>query len=112
MLALESVLFRNFSRQPTAVVDVKYADIFCLNAFSNSNLSEVFLETENFDLGFGEGPDQPKSDALGALATPSMTVQGISRKLGPVADLANIVLQIILILQHFLRTQRFWEVSI
>ena len=69
---------------------MKYADIFCLNAFSNSNLSEVFLETENFDLGFGEGPDQPKSDALGALATPSMTVQGISRKLGPVADLANI----------------------
>jgi hypothetical protein len=81
-------------QRPDAFVDVKYAEIFCKNGFTSKNPAEIFLQTETtkeFKLEFGEKSDQSKSDILGALATPGMNIQGLSRKIGPTADVENIV---------------------
>ena len=63
--------------QPQAVVPVRYPDEYRKNAFAGANKGEVFLETvTDYALEFGGGTGQAKSDALGALATPSMAIQG------------------------------------
>ena len=77
--------------QPQAVVPVRYPDEYRKNAFAGANKGEVFLETvTDYALEFGGGTGQAKSDALGALATPSMAIQGLSRIMGPAADLGAV----------------------
>lgn len=73
-------------QQPDAMTAVEYPDKYKsagFNAGPNENPGEVFLKTTApFALEFG---DAVKSDALGALSTPSMAIQGLSRVMGPVA---------------------------
>ena len=77
--------------QPQAVVPVRYPDEYRKNAFAGANKGEVFLQTvTDYALEFGGGTGQAKSDALGALATPSMAIQGLSRIMGPAADLGAV----------------------
>ena len=77
--------------QPQAVVPVRYPDEYRKNAFAGANKGEGFLETvTDYALEFGGGTGQAKSDALGALATPSMAIQGLSRIMGPAADLGAV----------------------
>jgi hypothetical protein len=67
-------------QQPNAMVPVTYPDVW---KEAKPNPGEVFLKTvKPYGLEFG---DQVKSDALGAMATPSMAIQGLSRIMGPVA---------------------------
>jgi hypothetical protein len=67
-------------------VEVAYPEVYKASGFSASNPGEVFLKlTTPHDLSFGGGAEQAKSDALGALASPSMSIQGLSRIMGPVA---------------------------
>jgi hypothetical protein len=74
-------------QQPDAVTAVEYPEVYKTSGFTtgegSANPGEVFLKTvQPFGLAFG---DEVKSDALGALATPSMAIQGLSRVMGPVA---------------------------
>jgi hypothetical protein len=73
-------------QQPDAVTEVEYPQRYKEKGFGTAageNPGEVFLKTVTpYGLEFG---DQVKSDALGALATPSMAIQGLSRVMGPVA---------------------------
>ena len=73
-------------QQPDAVTEVEYPQRYKEKGFgaaAGENPGEVFLKTVTpYGLEFG---DQVKSDALGALATPSMAIQGLSRVMGPVA---------------------------
>ncbi len=74
-----------------AAVGVKYPDVYKQGGFGGANPGEVFLQTlADFALEFGESGSQAKSDALGALATPGMAIQGLSRIMGPVGDLAQV----------------------
>jgi hypothetical protein len=75
-----------------AVVPMRYADVYRDHAFKpGQNKGEVFLQTvDDYPLDFGGGAGQAKSDALGALATPSMAIQGLSRVMGPAADLGSV----------------------
>jgi hypothetical protein len=75
-----------------AVVPMRYADVYRDNAFDPAqNQGEVFLQAVvDYPLEFGGNPNQAKSDALGALATPAMAIQGLSRIMGPAADLGNV----------------------
>jgi hypothetical protein len=74
-------------QQPDAITEVEYPQVYKTSGFTvgpgTKNPGEVFLKTvAPFALEFG---DQVKSDALGALAAPSMAIQGLSRVMGPVA---------------------------
>jgi hypothetical protein len=73
-------------QQPDALTEVEYPQRYKDKGFltgAGENPGEVFLKTVTpYELTFG---DQVKSDALGALATPSMAIQGLSRVMGPVA---------------------------
>jgi hypothetical protein len=73
--------------QPGAVVDVTYPKVYVDGGFGAANPGEVFLQTlgDAHDLQFGGGGSQAKSDSLGALAAPQMTILGLSRVMGPVA---------------------------
>ena len=67
-------------QQPNAMVAVTYPDVW---KEAKPNPGDVFLKTlKPYGLEFG---DTVKSDALGAMATPSMAIQGVSRIMGPVA---------------------------
>lgn len=70
----------------TTSVEVGYPKAYRDGGFGAGNPGEVFLAlTTPHDLTFGGGANQAKSDALGALASPSMAIQGLSRIMGPVA---------------------------
>jgi hypothetical protein len=88
-LQLAEVGIRQIQRllnQTNAVTEVAYPDHYKNAGFGGANKGEVFLKlTSPFDLGFGGGAGQAKSDSLGALASPSMAIQGLSRIMGPVA---------------------------
>jgi hypothetical protein len=74
--------------QPNAMVDVAYPQVYKDHGFGSSdNPGMVFLQVVNqvHNLEFGEGAGQAKSDALGALASPQMAIQGLSKIMGPVA---------------------------
>jgi hypothetical protein len=74
-----------------AVTSMRYADVYRDHAFTGPNKGEVFLQTiADYALDFGGNVNQAKSDALGALATPSMAIQGLSRIMGPAADLGSV----------------------
>jgi hypothetical protein len=71
-------------QKPGETVRVTYSDIYKSEGFDGpSNPGEVFLKTLKVaELNFAEGT---KNDTLGALAAPSMAIQGLSRIMGPVA---------------------------
>lgn len=77
--------------QAGAVVPVTYPQVYKDHGFGEqtpgANQGQVFLQLTGqvYDLGFADGPNAAKSDALGALASPQMTIQGLSRVMGPVA---------------------------
>jgi hypothetical protein len=75
-----------------AVVTMRYADVYRDHAFKPAqNKGEVFLQTvDDYPLDFGGAAAQAKSDALGALATPAMAIQGLSRVMGPAADIGSV----------------------
>jgi hypothetical protein len=74
-----------------APVSVKYPDIYKTQGFQAGNPGEVFLQTlQDYALEFGEGANQAKTDALGALASPAAAIQGLSRIMGPAADLGQV----------------------
>ena len=79
-----------------AVVEVKYPQVYLDSGFShtaNANPGELFLElsdAQGYPLEFGESGNQSKSDRIGALVTPAMAIQGLSRVMGPASDLANV----------------------
>jgi len=67
-------------------VEVAYPDVYKSSGFGGSNAGELFLAlTTPHELSFGGGANDAKSDPLGALASPSMAIQGLSRIMGPVA---------------------------
>lgn len=80
--------------QPNAVVEVAYPQVYKQHGFGESdpsqNKGKVFLQLINavHELRFGGDPGQAKSDALGSLASPQMTIQGLSKVMGPVAAAA------------------------
>jgi hypothetical protein len=78
--------------RPNAIAQVRYPDVFRDHAFDvAANKGEVFLQTiADYALEFGGNPNQAKSDALGALASPAMAIQGLSRIMGPAADLGAV----------------------
>jgi hypothetical protein len=77
--------------KPNAVVKVTYPNVYKNHGFGeqdpSQNKGKLFLQLaeEVHQLEFGESPNAAKSDGLGALAAPQMTIQGLSRTMGPVA---------------------------
>jgi hypothetical protein len=76
---------------------VSYPDLYNANGFdAGTNPGQIFLQfTSALPVQFGGQLDQPKSDALGALATPQMNLIGLSAVAGAVsgqdpAALANL----------------------
>ncbi len=76
---------RRLLQKPDVSVSVKYAEAYVKQpgGFGGANPGEVFLTLKTpLKLEFG---DQLKSDAIGGIATPSMTILGLSRVMGPVS---------------------------
>ena len=74
--------------KPDATLRVNYSQIYKDNEFGGGNPGEVFLQAvEDYSLDFGE---EVKSDSLGAIASPSMAIAGLSRIVGPAADLDQV----------------------
>ncbi len=77
--------------RPGAVVDVTYPQVYKDHGFGEAdatkNPGKVFLQVVDtpHQLDFGGGTGQAKSDALGALAAPQMSILGLSKLTGPVA---------------------------
>lgn len=73
------------------VIEVTYPDEYKNHGFgelsAGKNAGKVFLQvlTQPYRLEFGGGPGKSRSDALGALATPQMSILGLSKTMGPVA---------------------------
>jgi hypothetical protein len=82
---------RKLLGRPDAVVDVTYPNVYKEHGFGEldpaQNKGGVFLQLINqvHRLEFGGGANQAKSDAVGALASPQMSIQGLSKIMGPVA---------------------------
>lgn len=77
-----------------AKVDVRYADIYRAKGFGSGNPAYVFLKlddnTPNWDIVFGPTSNTSKSDSMGAVASPSMAIQGVSLRMGLAANLDQI----------------------
>ena len=69
------------------VAPVRYPQVYKDSGFDAAkNAGQLFLQlTEVAGLKFGGESGQAKSDALGALASPQMAVQGLSKIMGPVS---------------------------
>ena len=71
--------------QPNAIAEVAYPPVYKAGGFGPPNGGEVFLQLVGgaHELAFGGAG--AKSDQLGALAAPQMSILGLSRIMGPVA---------------------------
>jgi len=73
------------------VIEVTYPNEYKDHGFGElspgKNAGKVFLQVlkQPFKLEFGGDAGQSKSDTLGALATPQMSILGLSKTMGPVA---------------------------
>lgn len=68
-------------------VSVVYDRRYVAGGFDAGNPAELFLALRTpLPLPFGGG-DAARSDALGAIASPAMTIAGLSRRIGAAADL-------------------------
>ncbi len=78
--------------QSNAVTKVRYEPKYRTDGFGGGNLGEVFLRLVTpYDLKFGGDASSAKNDSLGALASPSLAIAGLSRVMGPAGDIDNIV---------------------
>jgi hypothetical protein len=79
--------------QQDFIAEVAYPDFYKSNGFDPSNnAGQVFLKlTSAKKLSFGGSPQEARSDTLGALATPKMSLLGLSKITGSVSgkDAAN-----------------------
>jgi hypothetical protein len=73
--------------QPDYYAEVTYPGFYKdVGLDATKNKGQIFLKlTQSKDLSFGGGPQEAKSDALGALATPKMSLLGLSKIMGPVS---------------------------
>lgn len=77
--------------RPNAVIDVVYPDVYKQHGFGEAdptkNAGKLFLNVVGTPhrLEFGGDAGKAKSDALGALAAPQMSILGLSKIMGPVA---------------------------
>lgn len=72
--------------QPNFISQVTYPSFYKTGGFSAANKGQVFLQlTSATKLAFGGSGASAKSDSLGALATPEMSLLGLSKVMGPVA---------------------------
>ena len=73
--------------QPNAISQVTYPPVYKDYRLGPSNEGKLFLIliNEAHKLEFGEESSQAKSDAVGALASPQMTILGLSKTIGPVS---------------------------
>ena len=93
-IAIRSV--QRILNDPTAMLTVKYPQVYKQHGFSaqanGPNGGELFLEAVTpFSMAFSEG--HKKTDALGAIASPSMDIGGLSRMIGTAADLQKVATQ-------------------
>jgi hypothetical protein len=72
--------------RPDAVVDVAYPSVFKEDGFAGKNQGGLFLHVINqtHTLAFGGG-EAAKTDAIGGLAAPGMSILGLSKVMGPVS---------------------------
>jgi hypothetical protein len=72
--------------QPDAVVDVAYPGVFKKDGFAGKNRGGLFLKVIDHEhtLAFGGG-EAAKTDAIGGLAAPGMSILGLSKLMGPVS---------------------------
>jgi len=75
---------RRLLQKPDASVDLEYPDAYKSFGFGAGNPGEVFLKVRDNELALNFG-GETKSDSIGGLATPSMSILGLSRIMGPVA---------------------------
>jgi hypothetical protein len=70
-----------------AVVNVAYPLKYKQSGYGGDNYGQIFLQLVDavHRLDFGGDAGDAKSDTLGALAAPQMSIQGLSRLMGPVA---------------------------
>jgi hypothetical protein len=73
--------------RPDFVAEVAYPDFYAAHGFDAAhNAGQVFLKlTSAKRLPFGGAPQDAKTDAVGALATPAMSLLGLSKIMGPVS---------------------------
>lgn len=88
--AVQRVLGRDDAR-----IHVAYHPEYAAKGFdTNSNPGELFLklteQNPSFDLQFGPSSTASRTDAVGAVASPSMKIQGLSRRIGVASDLDNV----------------------
>ena len=71
--------------QPDFITEVAYPDFYKTDGFSTTaNNGQVFLKlTSAKPLTFGGAGHEAKSDSLGALASPQMSLLGLSKIIGP-----------------------------
>jgi hypothetical protein len=71
--------------QPSFIAEVTYPDFYKTDGLGGANAGQVFLKlTKAKPLTFGGGA-AAKSDSVGALASPKMTLLGLSKVMGPVS---------------------------
>ena len=72
--------------QPNFIAEVAYPAFYKTGGFTTGNTGQVFLKlTSAKRLTFGGSGTQAKSDSLGALASPQMSLLGLSKVMGPVS---------------------------
>jgi hypothetical protein len=72
---------------PDYLAEVAYPEFYKTSGFEpTKNTGQIFLKlTKAKELRFGGSPAEAKSDTLGALATPKMSLLGLSKIIGPVS---------------------------
>ena len=72
---------------PDYLAEVAYPEFYKTSGFEpTKNAGQIFLKlTKTKELRFGGSPAEAKSDTLGALATPRMSLLGLSKIIGPVS---------------------------
>jgi hypothetical protein len=77
-----------------ALVHVRYDEIYASQGFGAGNPGEVFLKltdaNPSYDLSFGPSADASRTDAVGAIASPSMKISGLSRRIGIASNLDTV----------------------
>lgn len=77
-----------------AKVHVAYDPIYTTEGFGPNNKGEVFLvltsQNPSWNVSFGPSASASRTDAVGAVASPSMKITGLSRRIGLASDLASV----------------------
>lgn len=75
-----------------ATVNVRYAGVYAEQGFGGGNPGELFIELVSppVNMTFGPGASASRSDVVGAVASPAMTIRGISRRIGLASDIDKV----------------------